>query len=188
MYTVIYSRNPTLCGNCAKSCAMNLGESFQLLRISVTTRSVRSGDDEANHCIIVVWRQYATPHPICAISMRSWLSRVICEHRVYKLLGDDTALPAIPSEDRFWIIDEWFPRAVKCGLRFAASKQPDAHFGRVAVTHIQSAAPGRPGSAEPSRSWKKRGNGSIATHRNGDRGKSTSQVGRSTLNSGSRQE
>jgi hypothetical protein len=38
-------------------------------------------------------------------------------------------------------IDEWFPRTVKCGLRFAASKQPDAYFGRLAVSHIQSAAP-----------------------------------------------
>jgi hypothetical protein len=42
--------------------------------------------------------------------------------RVYKILGDDTALPAIPSEDRFWIIDGRFPQAVDCGFRFAASK------------------------------------------------------------------
>ena len=130
----------------------------------MTTRSVRIRHDEANHCIIVVWRQYATHIQFRYIHEK--LLSLICEHRVYKLLGDDTALPAIPSEDRFWIIDEWFPRAVKCGLRFAASKQPDAHFGRVAVTISNRRL--RPAcSAEPSRSWKKRGNGSIATHRNG---------------------
>jgi hypothetical protein len=95
--------------------------------------------DEANRCIIVVWRQYATQIQFRYILEK--LLSLICEHRVCKILGDDTALPAIPSEDRFWIIDEWFPRAVECGLRFAASKRPDAHFGRLAVSHMQSAAP-----------------------------------------------
>jgi hypothetical protein len=95
--------------------------------------------DEANHCIIIVWRQYATQIQFRYIHEK--LLSLICEHRVNKILGDDTALPAIPSEDRFWIIDEWFPRAVQCGLRFAASKRPDAYFGRLAVSHIQSAAP-----------------------------------------------
>ena len=95
--------------------------------------------DEANRCIIVVWRQYATQIQFRYIHEK--LLSLICEHRVCKILGDDTALPAIPAEDRFWIIDEWFPRAVECGLRFAASKRPDAHFGRLAVSHIQSAAP-----------------------------------------------
>src|SRR6201989_1341522 len=95
--------------------------------------------DETHHCIIVVWKQYATQIQLRYIHEN--LLTLICKHRVYKILGDDTALPAIPSEDRFWIIDEWFPRAVECGLRFAASKRPDAHFGRLAVSHIQSAAP-----------------------------------------------
>jgi hypothetical protein len=69
------------------------------------------------------------------------LLTLTCKHRVYKILGDDTALLAIPSEDRFWIVDEWFRRAVECGLRFAASKRPASYFGKLAVGHIQSAAP-----------------------------------------------
>ncbi len=32
-------------------------------------------------------------------------------------------------------------RAVECGLRFAASKRPVSYFGKLAVSHIQSAAP-----------------------------------------------
>ena len=95
--------------------------------------------DEANHSIIVVWRQYATKLQFRYIHEK--LLSLICQHRVHKILGDDTALPAIPTEDRFWIIDEWFPRALKCGLRFAASKRPDAYFGQLGVSHIQSAAP-----------------------------------------------
>ena len=114
-------------------------DSFQLLENFRDNPICSIRHDEANHCIIVVWRQYATQIQFRYIHEK--LLSLICEHRVDKILGDDTALPAIPTEDRFWIIDEWFPRAVKCGLRFAASKQPDAYFGRLAVSHIHSAAP-----------------------------------------------
>src|ERR1700744_5843158 len=95
--------------------------------------------DEANHCIILVWKQYATQIQLRYIHEN--LLALICKHRVYKILGDDTALPAIPSEDRFWIIDEWFPRAVECGLRFAASKRPPSHLGTRAASPIQAGPP-----------------------------------------------
>ena len=114
-------------------------DSFQLLENFRDNPICSIRHDEANHCIQVIWRQYATQIQFRYIHEK--LLSLICEHRVDKILGDDTALPAIPTEDRFWIIDEWFPRAVKCGLRFAASKQPDAYFGRLAVSHIHSAAP-----------------------------------------------
>jgi hypothetical protein len=114
-------------------------DSFQLLENFRDNPICSIRHDEANHCVIVVWKQYATQIQFRYIHEQ--LLSLICAHRVNKILGDDTALPAIPSEDRFWIIDEWFPRAVKCGLRFAASKLPDAYFGRLAVSHIQSAAP-----------------------------------------------
>jgi hypothetical protein len=114
-------------------------DSFQVLENFRDNPICSVRHEESNHCIIVVWRQYATQIQFRYIHEK--LLSLICEHRVYKILGDDTALPAIPSEDRFWIIDEWFPRAVQCGLRFAASKLPDAYFGRLAVSHIQSAAP-----------------------------------------------
>lgn len=114
-------------------------DSFQLLENFRDNPICSIRHDEANRCIVIVWRQYATQTQFRYIHEK--LLSLICEHRAYKILGDDTALPAIPSEDRFWIIDEWFPRAVKCGLRFAASKQPEAYFGRLAISHIQSAAP-----------------------------------------------
>jgi hypothetical protein len=114
-------------------------DGFQLLENFGDNPICSIRHDETNHCIIVVWKQYATQIQFRYIHEK--LLSLICAHRVYKILGDDTALPAIPSEDRFWIIDEWFPRAVQCGLRFAASKRPDAYFGRLAVSHIQSGAP-----------------------------------------------
>ena len=95
--------------------------------------------DEASRCITVVWKQYATNTQFRYIHEN--LLMLICTHRVCKILGDETALPTIPSEDRAWIIDKWFPRAVECGLRFAASKKPDTYFGKLSVGQIQSAAP-----------------------------------------------
>lgn len=114
-------------------------DSFQLLANFWDNPICSIIHDEAHHCVIVVWKQYATQIQLRYIHEN--LLALICKHRVYKILGDDTALPAIPSEDRFWIIDDWFPRAVECGLRFAASKRPASHFGKLSVSQIQSAAP-----------------------------------------------
>src|ERR1700744_3647582 len=114
-------------------------DSFQLLSNFWDNPICSIIHNEAHHCIIVVWKQYATQIQLRYIHEN--LLTLICKHHVYKILGDDTALPAIPSEDRFWIIDEWFPRAVECGLRFAASKRPASPFGQLAVGPIQSAAP-----------------------------------------------
>ena len=115
------------------------GDSFRLLENFRDNPICSILHDETNHCITVVWKQYATHAQFRYIHEK--LLSLICEHGVSKILGDDTALPAIPSEDRFWVIDDWFPRAMECGLRFAASKRPESYFGKLAVTHIQSAAP-----------------------------------------------
>ena len=56
--------------------------------------------DPGSRCIFIVWRQYATQTQFRYI--HESLLHMICEHQVLKILGDDTALPAIPSEDRFW--------------------------------------------------------------------------------------
>jgi hypothetical protein len=95
--------------------------------------------DKVTHCILVVWKQYATQAQFRYIHVN--LLALIREHHISKILGDDTALPTILSEDQVWVIDEWFPRAVECGLRFAASKRPDSYFGKLSVNHIQTAAP-----------------------------------------------
>jgi hypothetical protein len=97
-------------------------DSFQLLENFRDNPICSISHDEPNQCLIVVWRQYADQIQFRYIHER--LLSLICEHRVNKILGDDTALPAIPTEDRFWIIDEWFPRAVKCGLDSQPANSP----------------------------------------------------------------
>lgn len=119
--------------NCDSRDSLQLLENFQDNPIC----SVRL--DEADRCIMVEWRQYATELQFRYIHEK--LLSLICKYRVFKILGDDTALPAIPSEDRHWIVDEWFPRALECGLQFIANRPPDAYFGNLAVSQIRSAAP-----------------------------------------------
>lgn len=114
-------------------------DSFQLLK-NVRDNPVCSITvDEASRCIVVVWKQYATQLQLRFIHEN--MLALIREHRLCKILGDDTALPTIPSEDRFWIIEDWFPRAIASGLRFAASKAPVSYFGKLSIDQIQSAAP-----------------------------------------------
>jgi hypothetical protein len=114
-------------------------DSFQLLENFWDNPICSIRHEAESRCIFLVWKQYATQTQFRYIHEK--LLSIICEHQVVKILGDDSALPAIPSEDRFWVIDDWFPRAVQCGLRYAASKTPDAYFGKLAVSHIQSSAP-----------------------------------------------
>jgi hypothetical protein len=71
-------------------------ESFRLLENFWDNPICRIMHDQANRCIMVVWRQYATQIEFRYIHEK--LLSLICKHRVYKILGDDTALPAIPSE------------------------------------------------------------------------------------------
>ena len=114
-------------------------DSLQLLRNFQDNPICSVVLDEADRSITVVWKQYATKAQFRYIHEN--LLTLICKHGICKILGDDTALPTIPSEDRVWIVDKWFPRAVECGLRFAASKNPASYFGRLSVGQIQSAAP-----------------------------------------------
>ena len=114
-------------------------DSFQVLKNPLENPVCSITIDEPNRCVVLTWKQYATQAQLRYI--HESLLPLIREHHVCKILGDDTALPTIPSEDRFWIIEDWFPRAVQCGLRFAASKAPESYFGKLSISHIQASAP-----------------------------------------------
>jgi hypothetical protein len=86
----------------------------------------------------VEWRDYATAIQIRYVHER--ILDLIQTNCVRKLLSDDTRLPSIHDDDRRWIIENWLPRAFSAGLHVVASKRPDAHFGRVSVEEIRSAA------------------------------------------------
>jgi hypothetical protein len=97
------------------------------------------GFDDAIPAITVTWNGYARTSEVRELHER--LLDLIATYQVNKVLADDTALPTIASDDRRWIIDNWMPRAVAAGLRTAAAKRSNSHFGRVAVGSLHAGAP-----------------------------------------------
>jgi hypothetical protein len=91
--------------------------------------------DDSVPCLFVEWKGYATSAQIRFIY--ECLIGLIERNRVSKVLGDDTALVAVSSEDQDWIIWDWLPRAIAAALRFAASKNPKGYYGRTSVNRIQ---------------------------------------------------
>jgi hypothetical protein len=90
--------------------------------------------DDAVPCVRLQWRGYATSAQLRFI--HECLIGLIKQHHVSKILGDDTALVSVTSEDQDWIIWEWIPRAIAAGLRVIASKRPHGYYGRVSVDRI----------------------------------------------------
>jgi hypothetical protein len=114
-------------------------DSFQLLENFWDNPICSIIHDEPNHCIIVVWKQYATQIQLRFIHEN--LLTLICKHRVNKILATtQLCLPSLRRTDS-GSSTSGFRRAVECGPRFAASKRPDSYFGKLAVSHIHSAAP-----------------------------------------------
>jgi hypothetical protein len=90
-------------------------------------------------CIAVTWKRYATSAQLRFV--HESIIKLLWQHRVAKVLGDDTALPTIHREDQSWIAENWMPRAVASGFRAAANKGPMSHFARVSIENVQSKAP-----------------------------------------------
>jgi hypothetical protein len=95
--------------------------------------------DETVPCIKVIWKQYATSTQLRFV--HESIVHMLERHGINKVLGDDTALPTIHSEDQVWIAENWMPRAVSAGLRAAASKSPASYFCQISIETIQSVAP-----------------------------------------------
>jgi len=95
--------------------------------------------DPALPGIAVQWRGYAT-----SPQMRFVLENVIdlmARHKVSRILGDDTLLPMVHADDQEWIINDWYPRAVKAGWRVSANKVSESYFGDLTTRSVQSEAP-----------------------------------------------
>jgi hypothetical protein len=90
-------------------------------------------------CLFVQWRGYAKSTEIRYV--HECILRLVEEHRVSKLLGDDAALRTITAVDQHWIVDDWMPRAIAAGLKTAASNRPSRPSGRASVNRIRSAVP-----------------------------------------------
>jgi hypothetical protein len=87
--------------------------------------------------IFVQWRNYATSSQLRFI--HEYIIHLLEQHRVQKILGDDTALLTIHSSDQEWITLDWMPRAKRAGFRAAAAKRPTGYFGHLATSSVQTA-------------------------------------------------
>lgn len=92
--------------------------------------------DKDVRCIEVTWRKYATSAQLRYI--HEMILSMLAQHKVEKILGDDTDLPIVHAEDQRWIVEEWLPRARAIGLKVAATTVSMTFFGRVAIDTIQS--------------------------------------------------
>ncbi|WP_324671568.1 hypothetical protein [Hymenobacter sp. GOD-10R] len=60
-----------------------------------------------------IWRQLLE-QALVQLEQKSW----------HKLLGDQRSLPVFSTENQAWILLDWFPRAVRSGLRYGAIVSP----------------------------------------------------------------
>ena len=95
--------------------------------------------DETIPGITVIWKRYATSAQLRFV--HEAIIDMLITHKVGKILGDDTELPTIHTDDQDWIVRNWMPRACAAGLRAAASKQTSHFFCKLATDTIQSHAP-----------------------------------------------
>ncbi|WP_157995081.1 hypothetical protein [Peristeroidobacter soli] len=90
-------------------------------------------------CVMLVWGRYATSSQLrfvheCALDL-------LRRHALHKILGDDSSLAVITVDDQGWLREDWFPRALKAGLKATASKCPNGFFGKQSVANVMSGAP-----------------------------------------------
>jgi hypothetical protein len=77
-------------------------------------------------CVHLTWRGYATDLQIRYV--HEVMLVLIRNHRIAKILGDNTQLQALGEDIRRWIAVDWVPRAVAAGLRVSAVTAPHSVF------------------------------------------------------------
>ncbi len=145
------------CGALRDKLRQDTRDSFQLVSNFWDNPICSIIHDEAHHCIVVVWKQYATQIQLRYIHEN--LLTLICKHRVDKILGDDTALPASLRKTDSGLSTSGFrePWNAVCALPLVKdlplilAASPSATSSR----RLQPAS-----SAGPSSSCTKRGSGS----------------------------
>jgi hypothetical protein len=95
--------------------------------------------DHSLPCVCVVWKRYVTSLQLRFV--HEGILGLLARHGLDKIVADDTELPTIHTDDQDWIVNDWMPRAIKAGLRIAASKRSALHFGRISIDRIKAEAP-----------------------------------------------
>lgn len=97
------------------------------------------GIDTGADCVELVWKNYATSNQLRFV--HEFMLLQVLSQDLSAILGDDTLVPTVHAEDRKWIVEDWMPRARKCGLARIAATVSHRHFGRVAIDEVHLAAP-----------------------------------------------
>lgn len=90
-------------------------------------------------CLEIVWKRYATSAQFRFV--HEWMLKLLVEHGLRNILGDDSAIPTIHAEDQTWIAHDWFPRARAAGLERAVSKPPVSKFALNAIEKLRAETP-----------------------------------------------
>jgi hypothetical protein len=95
--------------------------------------------DESVPCLVVTWKRYATSAQLRYI--HESILALCTQHKISKILADDSAIPLIHADDQHWVSTDWMPRARAAGFRVAATKSSESFFGKRSIADIRAAAP-----------------------------------------------
>lgn len=92
--------------------------------------------DENIKCVIMIWKKFAK-----GLDFRNGLDtglNLIIEKNASKWLADLRSMQVIAVEDQNWSNEDWFPRAIKGGIRKMAIVQPTSALTKMGVKNIMS--------------------------------------------------
>lgn len=92
--------------------------------------------DEQNQCVIMEWKGFVTGKTF-RDSVDKGLELLI-EKRSHKWLADLSKMGVISQEDQKWADEDWFPRAVKAGIRYMAMIRPQKIISQMSVRNVIS--------------------------------------------------
>ncbi len=62
--------------------------------------------------------------------------QLMIEKKVYKMIADNSKVPIVMHENRKWLTEDWFPRAIAAGFRYSAVVVPDNEFVKFTIKEI----------------------------------------------------
>lgn len=90
--------------------------------------------DESGKCVVMEWKGFVTGN-----SFRDAVDKgleLLIEKRGDKWLADLSKMGVISQEDQKWADEDWFPRAVKAGIRYMAMIRPQKIISQMSVRNV----------------------------------------------------
>lgn len=95
--------------------------------------------DLAIPALVFTWKGYVEGADFREVTQKS--IELIQEHKFTKLIGDNTHMKTMGSEEMAWVEDYWIPAALDAGLRFCAVVESANSFSRMTVETVMEKAP-----------------------------------------------